>query len=117
MAEQEDSAADGGVSFEEAIARVEAIVERIESGEAGLEESIAEYEKGAALIKRCQAVLGRAERRIAELTTPEVPPEVEVDGGGEGEAKPQAAGDVGGGKARVVGGDAGVSVGDEDLPF
>ncbi|MEM0915167.1 MAG: exodeoxyribonuclease VII small subunit [Planctomycetota bacterium] len=69
MSDHGDETAGGAeVGFEAAIARVEAIVERIESGEAGLEESIAEYEQGVALVKRCRAVLDRAEKRIQELT-------------------------------------------------
>ncbi|MEO0965063.1 MAG: exodeoxyribonuclease VII small subunit [Planctomycetota bacterium] len=77
----EDGSSEDAVSFEEAIARVEAIVERIESGEAGLEESIAAYEQGAALVKRCRAVLDRAERRIEELTIEEVSGEAAEDAG------------------------------------
>jgi exodeoxyribonuclease VII small subunit len=57
-----------GVGFEESLAAVEAIIGRIESGEAGLEESIREYERGMGLIKRCRAILDRAEQRIEELS-------------------------------------------------
>lgn len=57
----------GSLSYEEAVAKLETIIDRIESGEAGLEESIAEYERGAALVKRCREILGRAEQRIEEL--------------------------------------------------
>lgn len=55
-------------TFEQAMAQLESIVERIESGEAGLEQSIAEYEKGVALVKRCREILGKAEQRVAELS-------------------------------------------------
>jgi exodeoxyribonuclease VII small subunit len=55
------------MSFEQALEGLEAIVERIEQGEVGLEESIAEYERGVALIKRCKEILGRAEQRVEEL--------------------------------------------------
>jgi exodeoxyribonuclease VII small subunit len=34
----------------------------------GLEQSIAEYERGVALISRCRQVLERAEQRVEELT-------------------------------------------------
>jgi len=60
------------LGFEEALEAVESIIERIESGEVGLEDSIAEYEKGAALLKRCRATLERAEQRIRELTAEEL---------------------------------------------
>ncbi len=53
--------------YEEAVEEIEAIIERIESGEIGLEESLAQYERGTRLIRRCRAVLDRAEQRIEEL--------------------------------------------------
>lgn len=54
--------------FEEAVEQLEAIIERIERGEVGLEESLEEYEKGVALVKRCRDILGRVEQRITELS-------------------------------------------------
>lgn len=62
--------ADAGVdslTYEEAVEALEAIIDRIESGAIGLEASIDAYERGAALVKRCRAVLDRAEQRIDEL--------------------------------------------------
>ncbi|MEX0886941.1 MAG: exodeoxyribonuclease VII small subunit [Phycisphaeraceae bacterium] len=56
------------MKFDEALAELEALVERIESGEVGLEEALKQYERGIALIDRCRTVLGAAEQRIAELT-------------------------------------------------
>ncbi len=55
------------LGFEEAMGLVERIIERIESGEAGLEESIKEYEAGAGLLKRCREILDQAEQRVAKL--------------------------------------------------
>lgn len=55
------------LSFEEALAQVESIIERIEGGEVGLEASVAEYEKGVALIRRCRDVLTKAEQRVEQL--------------------------------------------------
>ena len=59
------------MTFEEALERLEAIVERIETGEAGLEESLADYERGVALIARCRKVLDVAEQRLDELSVDE----------------------------------------------
>ena len=59
---------DKNLSFEQAIDRLEDIVERIESGEVGLEAALEQYEQGQSLIKRCRGILDKAERRIAELT-------------------------------------------------
>lgn len=56
------------LAFDEALAQVEAIVERIESGQIGLEQSLDEYERGVALIRRCRALLASAEQRVEELT-------------------------------------------------
>lgn len=55
------------LSFEDALEEVESIIERIESGEIGLEESIKAYERGAALVERCRSALEVAEQRVAEL--------------------------------------------------
>lgn len=66
--EPTEADAETALSFEQAVERVEAIIERIESGEAGLEDSIAQYEKGVVLLGRCRAILDRAEQRIEELT-------------------------------------------------
>lgn len=49
------------------IEHLERIIERIEGGQTGLEESIAQYEQGMALIKRCREVLVRAEQKVEEL--------------------------------------------------
>lgn len=59
-----------GLTFEQALAQLESIVDRIESGEVGLETALAEYEKGVALLKRCRSILDHAEQRITELTPP-----------------------------------------------
>lgn len=56
------------LSFEEALERVESIIERIESGEAGLERSIDEYERGMRLIRRCRSILDAAEQKVEEIS-------------------------------------------------
>lgn len=59
---------DKPLSFEQAIDKLEDIVEQIESGEVGLEDALKQYEQGQALIKRCRGILDQAEQRIVELT-------------------------------------------------
>lgn len=54
------------LSFEDALAQLEAIIEKIERG-MGLEQAIGEYERGVALIRRCKDVLQKAEQRVDEL--------------------------------------------------
>ncbi|MGU3493287.1 exodeoxyribonuclease VII small subunit [Xanthobacteraceae bacterium A53D] len=56
------------LSFEAALAELETIVQRLEAGNVPLEESIAIYERGEALKKRCEALLGEAEARVAVIT-------------------------------------------------
>lgn len=58
------------LTYEQAIAEAEAIVDRIESGDAGIEESLAAYERGLALLARCRAILEKAEQRVTELSPP-----------------------------------------------
>jgi exodeoxyribonuclease VII small subunit len=55
-------------SFEESVAELERIVAAIESGQIGLEESLAKYEQGMELVKKCRSILDRAEKRIEQLT-------------------------------------------------
>lgn len=67
--------------FERSIAEVEAIIQRIEAGEVGLEESITQYERGVGLIRQCRAVLDKVEQRVADLTQQM---KAAVEKGGEG---------------------------------
>jgi exodeoxyribonuclease VII small subunit len=55
-------------TFEESVADLEKIVAAIESGQIGLEESLAKYEQGMELVKKCRGILDRAEKRIEQLT-------------------------------------------------
>lgn len=65
MAEQTDSI--GDLSFEDALKRLEAIVQRLESGEASLDESIRLYGEGDALKQQCEARLQSAQARIERI--------------------------------------------------
>lgn len=56
-----------GVSFEKALAELEGIVQKLESGSVELEESIALYERGAALKAHCEAKLKAAQERIEKI--------------------------------------------------
>ena len=55
------------LSFEEAMRELEATVGKLETGEATLEESIALYERGAALRAHCEARLREAEERVEKI--------------------------------------------------
>jgi len=56
------------MSFEAAMAELEKVVGQLERGDVALEESIALYERGAALKKRCEAKLNEAQEKIAAIT-------------------------------------------------
>jgi exodeoxyribonuclease VII small subunit len=56
------------LSFETALAELEAIVRVLEDGETGLEQSLAQYERGVGLLKHCYGQLRQAEQRILLLT-------------------------------------------------
>jgi len=56
-----------GVTFEKALAELEDIVRKLEQGSVDLEESIALYERGAALKAHCEAKLKSAQERIEKI--------------------------------------------------
>ena len=55
------------LSFEEALAQLEALVAEVESGEIPLEKALAASERGAELAARCRQLLDIAEKRLIEL--------------------------------------------------
>ncbi len=56
------------LSFEKALALLEEIVAKLESGKVELEDSIKIYERGEALRKHCESKLAEAEARIEKIT-------------------------------------------------
>ena len=54
-------------SFEESFARLEKILERLESDDVSLDETIKLYEEGLTLTKQCYDKLAGAELRIKEI--------------------------------------------------
>ena len=57
----------GTLPFEEALKKLESIVEAMESGDLPLETLLAKYEEGTKLAQICQAKLGEAELKIQQL--------------------------------------------------
>jgi exodeoxyribonuclease VII small subunit len=55
------------LSFEQALAELEQIVARLESGQAPLEDSIQLYERGAALKAHCETRLEAARLRVEKI--------------------------------------------------
>ncbi|MQY41952.1 exodeoxyribonuclease VII small subunit [Epibacterium sp. SM1969] len=56
------------MSFEQAMRELETVVDQLERGDVALDASIALYERGAALKKRCEDELKRAEEKVAAIT-------------------------------------------------
>ena len=69
--------------FEHSLDELEQLVEKMEQGEMSLEDSLAAYERGVGLYRRCQSALEQAELRVRLLSDPANP----------GEAKPFDIGD------------------------
>jgi exodeoxyribonuclease VII small subunit len=83
---------DGEPSFEDALARLEDLVERLEEGEVPLEESLAAYAEGTRLVKLCMDRLARAESTVRELhastqgfrlEAPDAAPDGDAEDGGD----------------------------------
>ena len=55
------------ISFEEAMKRLEEIANKLENGQASLDESLALYEEGIKLVRYCNEKLDHAEQKIRIL--------------------------------------------------
>ena len=55
------------LEFEQALQELESIVSELERGEVSLEDSIARFERGVALARRCEDRLNESEARVAVL--------------------------------------------------
>lgn len=63
-----------GPSFEDALAGLEDIVEAMEHEQLPLEDLVAKYEQGSALLKHCETILTTARGRIELITLRNQPP-------------------------------------------
>lgn len=59
--------------FERSLDELERLVEKMEHGDLTLEESLAAYERGVGLYRKCQTALEQAELRVRLLTDPQDP--------------------------------------------
>lgn len=74
------------ISFEEELAKLEAIIEELERGEVPLATLVERYSTGIAHLKKCQEKLAEAELRIEQLKN--------VDAAGTPESAPFEEGDI-----------------------
>ena len=70
-------------TFEEAMVRLEEIVDLLEKGDAPLEQAMALFEEGAKLLRECTARLDQAEQTVTLLTLDQDGQEHEADFQGE----------------------------------
>lgn len=75
-----ETAASPVADFERSLDALEALVEKMEQGQMSLEESLAAYERGVGLYRRCQKALEQAELRVRLLSDPEHPHSAEPFG-------------------------------------
>lgn len=67
MSKSEESLPD----FEKALAELESLVDKLESGQLSLNESLARFKRGVELTRQCQAVLDRAQQSVDQLLNPD----------------------------------------------
>lgn len=72
------------LDFEQSLSELQALVERLESGELPLEESLSAFEQGIRLTRDCQSALSQAEQKVQIL----------LERDGELEEAPFEAGDA-----------------------
>jgi len=56
-----------GLSFEDALKELEAIVQQLEQGKVKLDEAIQAYERGAMLKKHCEQKLAEAKMKVEKI--------------------------------------------------
>ena len=71
--------------FEQSLDELEQLVGKMEHGEMSLEDSLAAYERGVGLYRRCQVALEQAELRVRLLTDPEQPDSAQPFAGSDGQ--------------------------------
>ncbi len=55
------------LSFEDALAALEAKVEELSRGDVPLDKALATFEEGLALYRKCHGMLAKAEQRVTKL--------------------------------------------------
>ena len=68
-----DPSASPVAQFESSLDELEQLVQKMEKGDLSLDDSLAAYERGVGLYRRCQAALEQAELRVRLLADPAAP--------------------------------------------
>ena len=56
-----------GLTYEAALAQLDALIQKLEGGSIPLEDAISAYERGTRLARHCEELLDRTERRVTAL--------------------------------------------------
>tara|TARA_Y100000589_G_scaffold25768_1_gene21256 strand:- start:13252 stop:13497 length:246 start_codon:yes stop_codon:yes gene_type:complete len=67
------------LSFEAASAELEEILQKIDSGEQGLEDAMALHRRGQRLLSHCRSLLDRADQELKEVSLDDLEPADEAD--------------------------------------
>ncbi|MPY70714.1 MAG: exodeoxyribonuclease VII small subunit [Alphaproteobacteria bacterium] len=68
MADKSDTAEIAKMTFEQALAELESIVNRLEAGKGQLDEAIDAYTRGAALKAHCEKKLREAQEKVEKIS-------------------------------------------------
>jgi len=60
------------LTYEQAVAEMETIIQQMEGSQLDLESSLALFERGQALAARCSSLLAQAELKVRQLTGQEI---------------------------------------------
>ena len=83
-----------GLTYEAALAQLDALIQKLEGGSIPLEDAISAYERGTRLARHCEELLDRTERRVTALMVgsdgrpTEAPLQIDA---GDGDAPPPPA--------------------------
>ena len=67
MSEQNETKVDEGITFNQGISELEAIIRDLEGGRLELEDSLLKYERGVALLRILQTKISEAEQKVTVL--------------------------------------------------
>ncbi len=80
MSKKSETKQENEPDFESAIKELEALVEKLESGDLGLAESLSHFENGVRLSRQCHGLIDRARQTVEMLS----------DSGDESSARPMS---------------------------
>jgi exodeoxyribonuclease VII small subunit len=70
MRDKMNKSAETKPGFEEALSELELLVERLESGELSLDQSLQQFKRGVELTRHCQGILDQAQQVVEQLVDP-----------------------------------------------